>query len=230
MESKICDCRNMPPYSFSDQLFPIIETTGFPGSSVSKESACSAGDPSSISGQGRSPGEMSVGCVISSVLSRHSKDLKLWTSVTARLQLSFIQQAKDSTPARHEGKTTPKERLRSFLASSFYAIVPSPLPPSSLPCADWASQEGCLLHLRFSLQPLDFLLFHFHGLFPFFVFQPLPFWTLFSYSNYVTGGNGNPLQYSCLENPRDRGDLGAMVHAVTRVGHDLATNHHHRDK
>ena len=30
---------------------------GFPGSSVGKESACSVGDPSSIPGLGRSPGE-----------------------------------------------------------------------------------------------------------------------------------------------------------------------------
>ena len=30
---------------------------GFPHSSVGKESACSAGDPSSIPGLGRSPGE-----------------------------------------------------------------------------------------------------------------------------------------------------------------------------
>ena len=32
-------------------------SVGFPGSSVSKESACNAGDPSSIPGLGRSPGE-----------------------------------------------------------------------------------------------------------------------------------------------------------------------------
>ena len=30
---------------------------GLPGSSVGKESACNAGDPSSIPGSGRSPGE-----------------------------------------------------------------------------------------------------------------------------------------------------------------------------
>ena len=36
-------------------------------------------------------------------------------------------------------------------------------------------------------------------------------------------GNGNPLQYSCLENPMDRGTWRATVHGVTRVGHDLAT-------
>ena len=40
------------------------------------------------------------------------------------------------------------------------------------------------------------------------------------------GGNGNPLQYSCLENPMDRGDLWATIHGVTRVGHDLATEQH----
>ena len=30
---------------------------GFPGSSAGKESACNAGDPNSIPGSGRSPGE-----------------------------------------------------------------------------------------------------------------------------------------------------------------------------
>ena len=36
-------------------------------------------------------------------------------------------------------------------------------------------------------------------------------------------GNGNPFQYSCMENPMDRGAWQAMVHEVARVGHDLAT-------
>ena len=31
-------------------------------------------------------------------------------------------------------------------------------------------------------------------------------------------GNGTPLQYSCLENPLDRGAWWAAVHGVTRVG------------
>ena len=34
-------------------------------------------------------------------------------------------------------------------------------------------------------------------------------------------GNGNPLQYSCLENPMDREAWQATVHGVIRVGHDL---------
>ena len=36
-------------------------------------------------------------------------------------------------------------------------------------------------------------------------------------------GNGNPLQYSCLENPMDRGAWWATVHGVARVRHDLVT-------
>ena len=32
------------------------------------------------------------------------------------------------------------------------------------------------------------------------------------------GENGNPFQYSCLENPMDRGAWWATVHGVTRVG------------
>ena len=35
--------------------------------------------------------------------------------------------------------------------------------------------------------------------------------------------NGNPFQYSCLENLMDRGSWWATVHGVTRVGHDLTT-------
>ena len=30
------------------------------------------------------------------------------------------------------------------------------------------------------------------------------------------GGNGKPLQYSCLENPMDRGAWWAMVHGITK--------------
>ena len=36
-------------------------------------------------------------------------------------------------------------------------------------------------------------------------------------------GNGNPLKYSCLENPIDRGAWWATVHGVIRVRHDLVT-------
>ena len=36
-------------------------------------------------------------------------------------------------------------------------------------------------------------------------------------------GNGNPLQYSCLENSMDTGAWQALVPGLTRVGHNLVT-------
>ena len=36
-------------------------------------------------------------------------------------------------------------------------------------------------------------------------------------------GNGNRLQYSCLENLMDCGLPGSSVHGIARVGHNLAT-------
>ena len=36
-------------------------------------------------------------------------------------------------------------------------------------------------------------------------------------------GNGNPLQYSCLGNPINRGAWQAIVHGFERVRHDLAS-------
>ena len=34
------------------------------------------------------------------------------------------------------------------------------------------------------------------------------------------GGNGNPLQYSCLENPTDRGAWWATVHGIAKDKQD----------
>ena len=42
----------------------------------------------------------------------------------------------------------------------------------------------------------------------------------------VPRGNGNPLQYSCLGNPMDRGAWWAVVYGSWRVGHDWMTNIH----
>ena len=48
--------------------------------------------------------------------------------------------------------------------------------------------------------------------------------TLYIFRVTIKGeGNGHSLQYSCLENPMDRGAWRAVVHGVARVGHDLAT-------
>ena len=39
------------------------------------------------------------------------------------------------------------------------------------------------------------------------------------------GGNGNPLQYSCLGNSMDRRAWLAAVHGIAKRGHDLATEY-----
>ena len=38
-------------------------------------------------------------------------------------------------------------------------------------------------------------------------------------------GNGNPLQYSCLENPIDRGDWWAIIHWIAKESQNLMTKH-----
>ena len=48
-------------------------------------------------------------------------------------------------------------------------------------------------------------------------------WLLPSSKGLAGEGNGNPLQYSCLENPIGRGARSATVHGVAKVGHNLAT-------
>ena len=40
---------------------------------------------------------------------------------------------------------------------------------------------------------------------------------------YPGGGNGNPLQYSCLENPLDRGAWRVTAHEVTKSQIQLST-------
>ena len=40
-------------------------------------------------------------------------------------------------------------------------------------------------------------------------------------------GNGNPLQYSCLENPMDRGAWWATVHGVTKESDTTERLHFH---
>ena len=50
------------------------------------------------------------------------------------------------------------------------------------------------------------------------------FWSKFRFSKFG-GGNGNPFQYSCLENPMDRGTWRAIVHKVTKSQTRLSNWH-----
>ena len=153
--------------------------------------------------------ELSGDSVISSVLSHHSKNLKLrmdqcqssvyvWgvcnfpSSVSPQqkfevmdgpvLQLSFIWQAKGKTSSRREGGLTQKigrETHSSNLAPLliFYFSSPEPdLCKLGWPGELFVSSQVLTLVLRPSVVL-------FSQAFPFFVFQPPPFWTLFSYAN-----------------------------------------------
>ena len=54
---------------------------GFPGSSDGKESACNAGDPGSIPGLERSPGERNGNLVQSSCLENSTDRVAWWVTV-----------------------------------------------------------------------------------------------------------------------------------------------------
>ena len=120
---------------------------------------------------------MSGECVLFLVLSHHSKDLKRHTSVTTQ---SFIRQAKESTPLRHEGRPTPKES-----AASFYVLSPS--AESAIGklgqlrrrciCFTWSSHSSpliffCSIFMGFFLF-LSFSHLHFGVLFPILTTQQL---------------------------------------------------------
>ena len=51
--------------------------------------------------------------------------------------------------------------------------------------------------------------------------------SVFQQRSPLGGGNGNPPQYSCLENSMDKWAWWATVCSVLRVGGDLATEQDH---
>ena len=54
-----------------------------------------------------------------------------------------------------------KRSTQLNFGSSFYMVF---LLPLTLPCVNWANQEGCLFYLRLSLRSSDLPLFYFRGL------------------------------------------------------------------
>ena len=75
----------------------FIYVLGFPGSSVGKESACNAGDPSSIPGSGRSFGE-GIGYPLQCS----------WASLVAQLVKTLP--AMQETLVRFLGQEDPREK------------------------------------------------------------------------------------------------------------------------
>ena len=101
-------------------------------------------------------------CVISSVLSRCSKNLKQWMDQCYSSVL-FRKQRKIHPQGVGVGQPEREASPWFNFGSTFYMFF---LLPLRLPCINWASQEGCLFYLRFSLQSLDLPLFYFRRLFP----------------------------------------------------------------
>ena len=107
---------------------------------------------------------------------------------SSMLQLNFIQKVKENTSLRHEGMPTQKmQREERPLAQFwFFFLYVFFFLPLGLPCVNWASQECCLFYPRSSLGALRPFFVLFLRAFPFLIIQPPPFWTPFSYSNYLT--------------------------------------------
>ena len=87
---------------------------------------------------------------------------KIWIGRPV-LQLGYSSvlfgQAKENTSLRNEGRPTKIRKGLNFGFSfcMFFLLL--------WDYVNWAIQKGCLFHLRFSSQSLDFLLFHFCQLF-----------------------------------------------------------------
>ena len=126
---------------------------------------------------------MSGECAVFLVLSHCSKNLKqrMDQCYSSVLQLSYSsvlfgkqrkihpQSVRADLRAGPPKRSTEKRReARGSILDPFFNVIF--LLPQSLPSVNWASQEGCLLHLRFLLRSSDLPLTYFHGLFPFFVF------------------------------------------------------------
>ena len=69
----------------------------------------------------------------------------------------------------------------------------------------------------------DFCCFKPPGLWEFVVAAHIHFYMLFGSRRSLRGGNVNPLQYSCLENPTDGGVWRAAVHGVAKSWTQLST-------
>ena len=94
------------------------------------------------------------------------------------------------------------------------SVFPCPI----LTVASWPAYKFLKRQVRWSGIPISFRIFH----------------SLLCMVGYINisidmheAGNGNPLQYSCLQNPMDRGTWRATVHGITESDTTWWLNHHH---
>ena len=77
----------------------------------------------------------------------------------------FDRQRKIHLQGMRAGRPKRCEEKRSTMAQFWLLFLYVFSPPLILPYVNWASQDGCLFYLRFSLQSSDLPLFYFPGLF-----------------------------------------------------------------
>ena len=82
---------------------------------------------------------------VTAVLFRNQRKIHPWGMRTGRSK-------------RCKEKRKPQLNFGSSFFTCFFVL------PLSLPCVNWASKEGCLFYLRFSLRSSDLSLFYFWGL------------------------------------------------------------------
>ena len=130
-----------------------------------------------------------------------------------RLHLLIWQTAK-SQHKRHECRDWLEEFLAIFapyqdkLRRRQWHPIPVLLPGKS---HGWRSLEGCSPWGRYESDTSEQLHFHFS-------------------LSHIGGGSGNPIQYSCLENPRDGGAWWAAVYGVAQSRTWLKRLNSSRDK
>ena len=165
--------------------FHLRITSGVPGGSDGKESACNDGDLGSVSGLGRSPGEGN-GNLLQYFCLENLMDRGAWRA-------TFHGVAKSWT-------WLSEFHFTSFIIVSYSVVTEKAMAPHSSTLAwkiPWTEEPGRLQSMG-SLESDTPERLHFH------------------FSLLRIEGNGNPLQYSCLENPRDGGAWWAAVSGVAQ--------------
>ena len=182
-----------------------MNSLGFPGGSDSKKSACNAGDPGSIPGLGRSPGEGNGNPLQDSCLENSMDRGAWWTTVygVAKIRTWLTEWITHRTIQAQFGYHMSLPQNFSFQ---------NPLDVKKPGKKLWTMKEANV-SLGF---PGGSAVTN----------PPVSAGDLASIPGSGTSpweGNGNRLQCSCLGNPMDRGAWQATVHGVTKSWHDLAT-------
>ena len=179
---------------------------GFPCGSAHQESACNAGNLGLIPGLGRSPGvgkdytlqyfglEISMGCTVQGVAKSQTglRDFH-FHSTHALYSVAFLGDIR-KVLSLNSNTWWQKTGIRG-LPVGIDKPTPILLPGKS---HGWRSLVGCSPWGCEESDMTEWLHFHFS-------------------LSCIGEGNGNPLQCSCLENPRDGGAWWAAVYGVAQI-------------